>query len=44
VAELGREGAEVSVPGRVDSYVLADVVAEFPNGFGSSSTSSCRLS
>ena len=33
VAELDREGAEVSVLGRVDNHVLADVVAEFPNRF-----------
>jgi predicted TIM-barrel fold metal-dependent hydrolase len=33
VAELDREGADVSVLGRVDNYVLADVVAEFPNRF-----------
>jgi hypothetical protein len=30
VAELDREGAEVSVLGRVDNYVLADVVKEYP--------------
>lgn len=33
VEELDREGAEVSVLGRVDNEVLADVVAEFPNRF-----------
>ncbi len=33
VAELDREGAEVSVLGRVDNYVLADVVKEFPKRF-----------
>jgi predicted TIM-barrel fold metal-dependent hydrolase len=33
VEELDREGAEVSVVGRVDNYVLADVVAEYPNRF-----------
>ena len=33
VEELDREGAEVSVLGRVDNNVLADVVAEFPNRF-----------
>jgi uncharacterized protein len=33
VAELDREGAEVSVLGRVDNYMLADVVAEFPDRF-----------
>jgi len=33
VTELDQEGAEVSVLGRVDNYVLADVVAEFPNRF-----------
>ena len=33
VEELDREGAEVSVLGRVDNNMLADVVAEFPNRF-----------
>src|SRR4029079_4371376 len=33
VEELDREGAEVSVLGRVDNYVLADVVAEYPSRF-----------
>src|SRR4029079_16394917 len=33
VEELDREGAEVSVLGRVDNYVLADVVKEFPDRF-----------
>ena len=33
VEELDREGAEVSVLGRVDNHVLADVVAEYPNRF-----------
>lgn len=33
VAELDREGAEVSVIGRVDNHVLADVVKEYPNRF-----------
>ena len=30
VEELDREGAEVSVLGRVDNTMLADVVAEYP--------------
>jgi len=33
VGELDREGAEVSVLGRVDNYVLADVVKEYPKRF-----------
>jgi predicted TIM-barrel fold metal-dependent hydrolase len=33
VGELDREGAEVSVLGRVDNYVLADVVKEYPTRF-----------
>lgn len=33
VEELDREGAAVSVIGRVDNYVLADVVAEYPDRF-----------
>jgi uncharacterized protein len=33
VAELDREGADVSVIGRIDNNLLADVVAEYPDRF-----------